>query len=284
MISIIVPFYNTEKYLKQCLLSLQKQTFSTFEVLMINDGSRDHSLDIAKEFTSDSRFRLFDSTHVGFSQAKNIGLDNAKGEYIGFVDSDDYVEPTYLEELYNQLIETNTDISCCNYYQFKEIATPEHIERESEVYNGTDKMKMLYVRRVTNFLWNKLFKRELFDEIRFKDAIALSDIMEIYKLFDKAKSISCMKCCLINHRIHNENTTYRVRNFVPEYWEHRINVFIDMTEYIGAKYPEARGAALCRLLFELKFAKEHFGNEVYKAFLESPRVKEMLKWRNNRII
>lgn len=277
MISIIVPFYNTEKYLKECLLSLQRQTFSTFEVLMINDGSTDDSLNIAKEFTKDKRFRLFDSTHVGFSQAKNIGLDNAKGEYIGFVDSDDYVEPTYLEELYNQLIETNTDISCCNYYQFKQEVIPENISKNTIIYTK-DKMDMIYKRPVSNFLWNKLFKRELFDNLRFEDAIALSDIMIIYKLFDRAKSVSSMNLRLINHRIHDENTTHRVRQ-LPEYWVHRVNVFLNMTEYITEHCPQSERMAKGAFYFELTRAKEYIDEETYQSILNSPRVKEILSWK-----
>ena len=96
--------------------------------------------------------------------------------------------------------------------------------------------------------------------------MALSDIMEIYKLFDKAKSISYMRSYLINHRLHNENTTYRVRNFVPEYWEHRVNVFLDMSEFIGEHYPDIREAALNSFMFELYRGKEHFGEEKFQTF------------------
>ena len=99
-ISIIVPIYNSEKYLDECLLSIQNQSYTNFEVLLINDGSTDNSNFICEKFVSqDVRFRHFSQENKGVSSARNYGLKEASGEFITFIDSDDYVEANHLEEL-----------------------------------------------------------------------------------------------------------------------------------------------------------------------------------------
>ena len=112
LISIIVPIYNTDCYLRQCLDSIINQSYKNFEVLLINDGSVDDSVMICKEFAEkDSRICYFEKENGGVSSARNLGLKNVKGNYITFVDSDDWVEENYLEVLYNALKENEVDIS-----------------------------------------------------------------------------------------------------------------------------------------------------------------------------
>ena len=106
LISIIVPIYNVENYLRQCLDSIMGQTYKNFECLLINDGSPDHSADICREYVSkDSRFRYFEKENGGVSSARNLGIEYSKGEYITFIDSDDWVDSDYLEALYTTLLE-----------------------------------------------------------------------------------------------------------------------------------------------------------------------------------
>ena len=100
MITIIVPFYNTEKYLKECLLSIKNQLYIDYECLMIDDGSTDASRKIAEEFLDDSRFKLLGNKHIGFPLSKNLGLDNAKGEYILIIEPDDLLLNNILEKSY----------------------------------------------------------------------------------------------------------------------------------------------------------------------------------------
>ena len=119
LISIIVPIYNVEKYLRQCLDSIQDQTYQNFECLLINDGSSDNSADICREYVSkDSRFRYIEKENGGVSSARNLGIEHSKGEYITFIDSDDWVDSDYLEVLYTALIDENADISVSTYKRF----------------------------------------------------------------------------------------------------------------------------------------------------------------------
>ena len=108
LISIIIPIYNVENYLRQCLDSIMSQTHQNFECLLINDGSPDNSADICREYVEkDSRFKYFEKENGGVSSARNLGIECSRGEYITFIDSDDWVDSDYLEVLYNALIDEN---------------------------------------------------------------------------------------------------------------------------------------------------------------------------------
>ena len=276
MISIIIPFYNTEKYIEQCLTSIKGQTFSDFECLMIDDGSTDSSREIAKKFLEDSRFRLLGDKHIGFPHSKNLGLDNAKGDYICFVDSDDYILPQYLELLYKSLIDSNSDICSCGIIGFrdKEPVVREMPYRVTSVIN-VSKISMMF-ERCSTFMWNKIYKREIFEDMRFDNVIALSDTMLCYKLFEKANKISFIPNKLICHRHHNENMTYQVRNFEPTYWPHRLNVYLTMCSYLLEKYPSLERLLKDKFRSELRFIKPHLSKEIYESYLNREDVKILL--------
>ena len=119
LISIIVPIYNTEKYLGQCLDSIINQSYTNFEVLLINDGSTDSSGMICQEYVArDSRFRYFEKDNGGVASARNLGLERSSGAYITFIDSDDWVEFNYLDVLYTALKENDTDVAISTYKRF----------------------------------------------------------------------------------------------------------------------------------------------------------------------
>ncbi len=119
LVSIIVPVYNTEKYIRQCLDSILNQTYQNFECLLINDGSSDNSADICREYVAkDTRFRYFEKENGGVSSARNLGIECSWGAYITFIDSDDWVDSDYLEVLYSALIEEQADIAVSTYKKF----------------------------------------------------------------------------------------------------------------------------------------------------------------------
>ena len=121
LISVIVPIYNVEKYLERCLSSIQKQTLTDFEVLMINDGTPDDSVRIASKFEKDdTRFILFNKKNTGVGMTRNFGIQHSHGDYLVFIDSDDFISPEYLEVLYRLCIDKNADISVCRYFYFFE--------------------------------------------------------------------------------------------------------------------------------------------------------------------
>lgn len=270
MISIIIPFYNVEKYLEECLSSIKTQTFSNYECLMIDDGSTDSSREIAKKFLDDSRFKLLGDKHIGFPLSKNLGLDNAKGDYILFVDSDDYIESNCLEVLYNNLIETNSDISCASY------TTSEYRDREIKLETFEDRDFIMNKLLCNSFLWNKLYKRYIFDNMRFEDVEALSDTMLNYLLFEKAHKTCHTNIITYHHRIHDESMTHYVRNYSPTYWEHRLNVYITMCSYLLEKYPNLKSSIKARFRGEVNFIRPHLSQEVLDKYLEEEKVKSLL--------
>lgn len=201
LISIIVPVYNVESYLARCLDSLLKQTYSHFEVLLINDGSTDGSLRIAMDYASkDSRIKLFHQKNSGPSAARNYGLDLAQGDYITFIDSDDFVETTYLENMHTALVSTGSDISSVNFtsyneerqsYMFYQTAS-NYFEKVYSVQEWLDQegnMKHNF-HLVFTFSPMKLFKKKLFEHVRYPVGRLREDDATMYKLYLQANQIA----------------------------------------------------------------------------------------------
>ena len=116
-VSVIVPVYNTSNYLEKCITSLLNQTLQDIEIIMVNDGSLDNSREIIEEFQKkDNRILLFNKENGGQASARNLGLSKATGEYVAFLDSDDYISPVMYEQLYNKAKSMDYDIVLCNYY------------------------------------------------------------------------------------------------------------------------------------------------------------------------
>ncbi len=186
-ISVIIPVYNSQLHLKECLESLQKQSFSDFEVLVINNGSTDDSRKVAAEFSeNDPRFRVIDHHHGRQGEARNVGLDNARGNYIAFVDSDDTVLEKYLEKLYTAITAHKADVAVCGYRLFyrksKKVIRTHRVK--DRLYDRKDAMReLLRDRKMRFYLWNKLWKASLFrdnsiyiPDMFYEDAVACSKL------------------------------------------------------------------------------------------------------------
>ena len=161
MISVVIPVYNVDKYVGKCLSSLVEQTYRDFEIIAVNDGSTDNSLDILRHFEQKYDFiTVIDKKNGGMSSARNAGMKIARGEYISFVDSDDYVAPTFFEELYDACAEYGADISCC-YYYYRFVENDflfEYPFRCHGVYNNQEAMnKLLRDTQIQSLVWNKLY-------------------------------------------------------------------------------------------------------------------------------
>ena len=175
MISIIVPVYNTEKYLARCIQSILSQTYTDFELLLINDGSTDSSGAICDKYAEqDSRVRVFHKENGGVSSARNVGLNNAEGEYIIFVDSDDYMKPQMCEILYNTLIREQADIVICGTEEtgggFWKPRNNENYNRESFFENFGELLQT----ELLSPPWNKIFIKSRIKHY-FKDDISFGE-------------------------------------------------------------------------------------------------------------
>lgn len=175
-ISVIVPVYNTEKYLHRCIDSILAQTFTDFELLLIDDGSKDNSGTICDEYAAmDSRVRVFHKENGGVSSARNLGLDNARGEWISFVDSDDWIEPILIESCIGVISEThNIDIIRYGYYE--EEPLNKRVIRCGTNDNEVILSLITFYEKCGNycywgFVWNTAFKKDLIGELRFDENI-----------------------------------------------------------------------------------------------------------------
>lgn len=182
-ISVIVPIYNAEKSLSTCLDSLINQTMSDIEVICVNDASTDNSLSILRNYASrDSRIKIFDRQHEGVAIARNIGIQNAIGEYIGFVDSDDYIDLNYFETLYETAINNNADIAVAsilkhkknyNRYNVKYLDQQSAESIQDKITLCGDNKKFFF------YAWNKIYKADLIknNDIRFSEGQIYEDVM-----------------------------------------------------------------------------------------------------------
>lgn len=167
-VSVIVPIYNTERYIRRCLDSIRAQTFQSYEVIMIDDGTPDSSAEIAEEYTVDPRFRLIHQENCGVGYVRNRGIEMARGEYIAFVDSDDAIVPEHLEKLYNAATEADADIVCCSYCCCDEDGghlRTSKITKRRGVYSS-EKLIGNIIRDISirRYLWSKLWRRSLFTQ------------------------------------------------------------------------------------------------------------------------
>lgn len=199
LVSIVVPVYNVDKYLDKCINSIINQEYKDLEIILIDDGSTDESgkkCDLwAKK---DNRIRVIHKENGGLSDARNVGIDNAKGYYISFIDSDDFISEQYIQELYENIINTESDISICNpYYYYEQDDNTKIVERykikiDRIVGNSIDMTKvLLYQKYFDTSAWGKLYKTELFkkNKIYYPKGKLYEDIATTYKVFLKAKKI-----------------------------------------------------------------------------------------------
>lgn len=218
MISVIVPVYNVESYLRKCLDSVTGQTYRNLEILVIDDGSTDGSGKICDEYKKDNRVKVFHTENRGLSCARNIGLDNATGEWIGFVDSDDWIEPDMYEVLIERALETGADIvECGEYIEYSRKTI--NSQRQDLIYYGKDSLLALLRQDFSDGVWNKVWRRRCFNHIRFPKGRIYEDVAVTYQVFDIASCV-CTISKVKYHYIQREKSlskTYNMKNLV-DYW------------------------------------------------------------------
>lgn len=236
-ISIIVPVYKVEPYIHKCVDSILNQTFKDFEVILVDDGSPDNCGKICDEYAQkDDRVVVIHKENGGQATARNSGLDIARGEYIGFVDSDDYIEEDMYEFLYNLCIDNNCDIANCSSTIYFKDRVQVNGGHGLMIHNTNEAMRVamegvLY----DECLWTKLIKKELFKNLRIPVGIAYEDTAFTYKLIDRAKRICCKGEAKYNY-IKRDNST--MDRAIKEVKIDAVLVYEEMYKFIEEKYPE----------------------------------------------
>ncbi len=237
LISIIVPVYNVEAYLKRCIESIINQTYKDIEIILVDDGSTDNSSKICDEYKNkDKRIKVIHKVNGGLSSARNRGLDIAKGKYIGFVDSDDYISPKMYEILYKELINNKADMAMCDSIYIKndnKIINDYNIT----IFTKKDAIKRLLTtdNKVNPSAWNKLYKKELFKNIRYPIGFVYEDIITTYLIINKCKKIVYLNCKLYKYNVRNNSIiNYKNKNTIYN----KLEIVEKRAKLIKKEYPD----------------------------------------------
>lgn len=236
-ISVIVPMYNAEKSVKKCIDSIVKQTYSNLEIILVNDGSKDKTEEICNNFVKkDKRIKYFYKENSGVSETRNYGLNNASGDFIAFVDADDYLEKNMYETMLNMM--DDADVIICDYFNIID-NKKNNIDEKFEDYCTFDSLEELIksvdnkkVSRYINSPWNKLIKNELVNSknIRFDSKISLGeDLIFNIQYMKSAKKIKIINKKLYNYIISNDGLGLKKRN-IEEYMNNSIELINELIE------------------------------------------------------
>lgn len=237
-ISIIVPVYNAETYLHQCIDSIINQTHKNMEVILVNDGSTDSSPQILDNYAKDDkRVRIIHKNNGGVASARNAGLDVATGDYIAIVENDDWCELDMFESLLDSCISTGSDISICSDFRvIKGRIIPQIIKTDSLILSNFECLKKILLRENIGIaFFPKLYNAELFNDIRIPNLATSDDIAIVPKLIDKANYISCVLEPKLYYRF-VETSISNGKTFTNRKFDAFYAVKI-MYEFISAKYP-----------------------------------------------
>lgn len=245
-ISIIVPVYKVEKYLHKCIDSILAQTFKDFELILVDDGSPDSCGKICDEYASkDERIVVIHKENGGQASARNKGIDIARGDFIGFVDSDDWIESDMYEILYDICSNHNCDIANCSstiYFKDRTVINGGH---PLIIHNRNEAMKtMLEGKLYDEVVWTKLIRRELLNEIRFNENIIYEDTEFTYRVIDKANRVGCIGKAKYNY-IKRDGST--MDNAIKDIKIDATIIYDEMYEFFNIKYPELKRLVLLKL-------------------------------------
>lgn len=192
LISIIVPVYNVEKHIKKCVNSLLSQTYPNIEIIIINDGSTDQTAQILEEYSNETKIRIFHQENKGVSFGRNFGLKQAQGDFICFVDGDDFVAPEYCEKLHQNLVENDADISVCQLVRvFNGKNEPQKIKYKSKVFSRNEALSLIFEdNELRSYPCGKLFKKEIIKDFIFPlHKKAFEDYVTIFRIIEKSDKI-----------------------------------------------------------------------------------------------
>ena len=195
LVSVVVPVYKVEPYIERCIESIIHQTYSNLEILLVDDGSPDKSGFICDQFAKrDHRIKVFHKSNGGPSDARNYALDRLTGDYVAFVDSDDWIEPDMYEVLVKNAMEHNADVCVCGFYvDYAEVEENAIVTKKTRILDSKEALRELVAGGVNDMMCNKLWRRRLFDHIRFPYGLLCEeDTAILWKLFLKVNTVLCV--------------------------------------------------------------------------------------------
>ena len=263
LITVIIDVYNGEKFINKCLDSVINQTYKNLDILIIDDGSTDNTYKLIKDY-KDKRIRVIRQKNMGLSLARNVGLDNAKGDYLYFIDIDDYIELDTIEYLYKLIKKYKTNISMTATCLVKNnIIKKEINEEKTYVIDSIEILKKVLVNKDSlGAIWNKLYKKEVFNNIRFEDRI-INDVTIIHKIYIDNRKIAYSNLKKYYYIKHDTNITVlnKVDRSIDLYY-----AIIERYKYVKELFPN---------LIENEIGVLNTINRLY--LLNKPELNEFLK-------
>lgn len=233
LVSVIIPVYKVEKYIEKCMQSLLDQTYTNFEALIVDDGSPDDSIKLAKALVGDdSRFIFFEKENGGQGTARNLALDNAKGDYIAFLDSDDYYDTNYLRVMLGKITQTSSDICTCDVNYVDEKGDQLRVHRNDVDAYIKNKDFLMAHWHISNFMWDKLFKADCFDSFRFDPSVKTYEDVHLLFRVVFGRKLTSVKDILYNY-VQREGST--MRSMPLTYIDDRYKIFLETDEFYQKK-------------------------------------------------
>ena len=239
LISVIVPIYKVERYLAKCIDSILAQTYSNLEIILVDDGSPDMCGEICDDYAlKDERINVIHKENGGLSSARNAGIDIAQGEYIGFVDSDDYIEPYMYEKLYCAIEQNNCRLAVCNInYVFENGKVVPKCDKEKDKLMDFEEaiIEMNTYRIFDMGAWSKLYHKDLFKTIRFPVGKLSEDFFIMPQIFDKAQRISYVSTPCYNY-FQRQNSITKNKKINHDF----IEAAFEQMHFLDEKYPQLK--------------------------------------------
>lgn len=240
LISIIIPIYNTQEYLSRCLESVVNQTYKNLEIILINDGSTDNSLSICQKYKSkDSRIVLLSQQNSGQALARNNALDITKGDYVAFIDSDDWISLDYIEILYRNIKSYDADISLVSFLKCSEKCQLSNSQEHIKIYEHLDIVKAYLKGTLFSIACSSLISSELLLDLKFKEGIVFEDVDLFYKLYNISNRV--VKSSLIKYFYfsHQNSSSWGVSEKINKYQLDCFKyVYVKRHNYLLKQYPQ----------------------------------------------
>ena len=252
LVSVIIPIYNIENYLSACLDSIINQSYQNLEILAVDDGSSDDSYKIASVYAAkDKRIKVLQKPNGGLSDARNYGYDHCHGEYVAFIDGDDYISKYYIETLIHAIIANNSDISTCKYklaYTTNDKSLENKPTEESKTLSAEEALRSLFYQKdVTTSAWGKLYKKELFADIKYPKGKKYEDLATTYKVFAKANKVTICNAKLLYYM--QRESSIMGQAFKPERLD-GLRFAEEAVDFTKKYYPNLEKAASNRVFME----------------------------------
>ncbi|MBS6600274.1 MAG: glycosyltransferase family 2 protein [Clostridium sp.] len=279
MVSIIIPVYNVEEYIEECLKSILAQTYKDIELLIVDDGSTDNSLGLIREYENKfKKIRIFTQQNKGVSEARNLALNYVSGEFVLYIDPDDFLEPNMIEKMVNKAEKYNSDITICGYYLYysKDNANNKIFTygiNENKTLSSLEVIDMMLNYKLQGQLWNKLFKKDLLinNNFKFEPGRYIQDIFPVFKMVLKSSNITFIDEPLYYYRQRMSSTVNKKSKKLAEDYFHAMYSIMNYVKEENIKVNKNSYIAFRTIVLSnfIAMYTNYKKNDVYKYFYKS---------------